>query len=142
VVLNPLLRPPVSQLIVLTPRLSVAAVAGPLVALGLNTATAFADAGGYCSQPGCIQHQTPGAPGSNAQNGSGAASGAFGAFGTFGDVPRVDPVTGDPTTKHDQGHVTTVLNPDGTTSLDPRGADGPATGAANSGVTGNNGKKP
>jgi hypothetical protein len=114
---------------------AVAAVAGPLVALGLNTATAFADAGGYCSQPGCLQHQTPGAPGSTAQGGGvvlpdgtvqmGASSGSFGAFGTFGDV------------KHDQGHP--ITNDAGVVT-DPRGANGPATGANNSGVMGNNGK--
>ena len=83
---------------------AVAAVAGPLVALGLSTGMASADAGdkGYGSQPGFEQ-----ATGNTA----GAGAGSFGAFGTFGDV------------KHDQGHPT---------ATDPRGANGPQTGLNNS----------
>ena len=81
-------------------------LAVPVLALA---APAAADAGGYCSQPGCSQLRTPGAPGAGSQNGTGAGSGAFGAFGTFGDVA------------HDfRG-----------------GADGTQTGLNNSSVSGN-----
>jgi hypothetical protein len=92
------------------------AIGGSVAAVALSSAgsPAFADSGGYCSSSanGCTQSFQNSA---NKGNGPCADHGAFGAFGTFGDAP------------HDFGQG----NPNGP------GANGQATGAANSSVCGN-----
>jgi len=72
------------------------ALALPCIAFA--TPSSATPGGGYCSQPGCQQLQTPGAPGAGSQDGTGAGSGAFGVYG-----PHEHPVDRGPATGYQTG---------------------------------------